>query len=370
MDTVSQAIIRSSDAIVETACMFFKSLDHRFLAKMALCMSVAYAVDKIASIRTKMRPLTRWYFIHSIGNAVISVLSLSDMLKVTKYPIGSFSGGTAGGSSLTNYRSYPIIVMSSMHLYHIVAYWRSMAPIDWIHHLLSGGVVGTACTFYVRGPVVNHGLFFMCGLPGMIDYIMLVMSDFGLIDRMTEKRINSDINVWIRAPGILFNCFVAWVCYIHDPTFKYNVPVSLGIFFLNIWNALYFAQRVVHNYGYHMGGRSCSCFQTPSSTTIASASTTIASASTQPLIQSSSSPSHISRALRPSLPISLNITSYQRSSMSTLSLESAQTQEFTLPAWPVSPTIPPPPPPTPVTPPSAHVTPPPSAHVTPPSSPK
>ncbi len=253
MDTLRHGIICSSRAIIAAGASLLNAVDRRFLAKVGICVTAALAIDLVASRWKRIRPLTRWYLIHAAGNAAISGLVLPDTLHVTFNPIGALSGSLAAGTPMTSYRSYPVIIMSSMHLYHIVAYWRSMAAIDWIHHLVSGGVVGTACIFYIRGRIVNHGLFFMCGFPGMIDYLMLVGSDLGLIDRMTEKQINADINIWIRAPGILYTCFVAWICFLGDPTFDYNKHVSGALFLINIWNALYFAQRVVHNYGFHKG---------------------------------------------------------------------------------------------------------------------
>jgi hypothetical protein len=50
-----------------------------------------------------------------------------------------------------------------------------------IHRLVSGDVVSTARTFYIRGRIINHGLFNVW-FPRMIDYFMFVMLDFSLID--------------------------------------------------------------------------------------------------------------------------------------------------------------------------------------------
>ena len=194
------------------------------------------------------RSTTEWYVIHAIGNGLITVLTVKDLIQTTIDPIHSF-GNIDDLSSLTNYRSYPVILMSSMHLYHIIMYFRQMQPIDWIHHLVSGGVVGSLCIFYITGSVVNHGLFFMCGLPGGIDYFLLVLSDLGLIDRITEKRINRYLNMYIRLPGVLFNCYAGLVYYLYTDPYPYSLALGSMIFMLDAWNAIYFAQRVVENYG-------------------------------------------------------------------------------------------------------------------------
>ena len=128
-----------------------------------------------------------------------------------------------------------------------------MVAIDWIHHLISGGIVGTLCTFYIRGSVVGHGLFFMCGLPGGIDYLMLTLNDFGYLSRLTEKRINRLLNMYIRMPGILFNCYTGYINYLYNPDFEYSLVSTGTVFLIDLWNGLYFAQRVTENYGYTVG---------------------------------------------------------------------------------------------------------------------
>ena len=46
------------------------------------------------------------------------------------------------------------------------------------------------------GPIANTYFFFICGLPGMIDYFMLGLAKLGKLDIMEEKRINAFLNVW------------------------------------------------------------------------------------------------------------------------------------------------------------------------------
>ena len=53
--------------------------------------------------------------------------------------------------------------------------------------------------------------FFICGLPGGMDYVMLAMVKHGLLDAMAEKRYNARINVWLRAPGLVCCAFAVWV---------------------------------------------------------------------------------------------------------------------------------------------------------------
>lgn len=221
----------------------------QYSIKTIACVSTIVLVDHCIGYfsRRKMRSGTKWYLIHALGNGAISLLSLPDALQTILHPTSSLMSRLS--PIATGPSSYPIVIMSSMHLYHILFHFRQLTAIDWVHHLASGGLVGLMCTFYFKGPIVNHGLLFMCGLPGGIDYVLLVLSDLGIIHRLTEKQINSYLNMWLRMPGILFNCFAAYVNCIYNSQFDYNGWISSLVFFVNMWNAIYFAQRVVHNYG-------------------------------------------------------------------------------------------------------------------------
>ena len=57
--------------------------------------------------------------------------------------------------------------------------------------------------------------------------------------------------MWIRLPGILYSCFVCWICYLYKEL-QYNVFAYMLIVFLNMYNCIYFAELVVRNYGEHL----------------------------------------------------------------------------------------------------------------------
>jgi hypothetical protein len=53
------------------------------------------------------------------------------------------------------------------------------------------------------GPLLGHGAFFASGLPGGLDYIMLVMVKKGWLASIAEKRINTHIMVRKPAASLL-----------------------------------------------------------------------------------------------------------------------------------------------------------------------
>lgn len=219
-----------------------------FTTKSLVCIGACLALHKgIGYFNKKMRRQTKWYVVHTVGNAAIVALALKGALKTTLDPLNSLND-IDNFHALSTLASWPITIMSSIHLYHIMLYYKEMTKIDWIHHLVSGGVVGSICTFYIRGSMVNHGLFFLCGLPGGIDYALLSLNDMGMVSRMTEKRINRYLNMYIRLPGILFNVYSGYISYLYNDL-SYNPFLGTLVLALNSWNAIYFAQRVVENYG-------------------------------------------------------------------------------------------------------------------------
>jgi hypothetical protein len=78
--------------------------------------------------------------------------------------------------------------------------------------LQTAGVFGVFNFTMVWGPVVNTLLFFVTGLPGALDYALLAAVKEGKFEALLEKRINSNINVWLRMPGLVFTASVLWSC--------------------------------------------------------------------------------------------------------------------------------------------------------------
>jgi hypothetical protein len=74
------------------------------------------------------------------------------------------------------------------HLYHVLGFKLSYD--DKLHHGISVGVVGTMAYFFRWGRVINAMNFFVCGLPGGLDYLLLAAVKFGSLAKITEKRIN------------------------------------------------------------------------------------------------------------------------------------------------------------------------------------
>jgi len=138
---------------------------------------------------------------------------------------------------------------------------------DWIHHMVMIVIMLPLAWLLQPGPILGHGAFFASGLPGGLDYIMLVMVKQGWMSSLTEKRINSNIMVWLRCPGCLYHAHFCWLAILeidrrhaagispvlpHSPLAqdtpfqaKFCCYVVMITFF---WNGLFFMERVVANH--------------------------------------------------------------------------------------------------------------------------
>ena len=115
---------------------------------------------------------------------------------------------------------WPLTIVNSVHLYHMVAF-RDLTSADYFHHLLFIPTIGLTGQLLPWGALGNWQAFFISGLPGGLDYFMLFLIKEGKMDKMKEKHYNANLNIWCRMPGILVAtvrvecvcvCVCVWVC--------------------------------------------------------------------------------------------------------------------------------------------------------------
>ena len=109
-------------------------------------------------------------------------------------------------------------------------------------------------TFLESHTLTGMSLFFTTGLPGGVDYALLFGVRNGWIGRMTEKKINRALNVWIRSPGCATQAAftLAYLC--STPEFEvqgFGSPKAVLCLIpalLVYWNGQYFMGQVVADY--------------------------------------------------------------------------------------------------------------------------
>ena len=184
----------------------------------------------------------RFFLLHVEANAAITWLAWPDARATAVDPAASVQ---------SPFTHWPLKIALALHLYHFKDY-ATLSPVDWAHHLSVLALTGlTLSAHHYTGPLCNFCLFFICGLPGGIDYALLVGRKWGWVPRLQEKRINAYLHMWIRAPGLIAYAAIAIIC--TPQTSNPLRGITLSFFTLPVvFNALYFAHRVVENYGYSL----------------------------------------------------------------------------------------------------------------------
>jgi hypothetical protein len=203
------------------------------------------------SCSTKDVSTTRWFFLHSIANVGVVLTSLASMRAVALDPIHAMDGSAypPTTSCIGEASVWPLTIINSVHLYHMVGGFR-LTGADYFHHLLFIPTLGLPGQMFRWGPLANFQAFFISGLPGGLDYLLLGLVKLGCVDHMLEKRVNANLNTWVRCPGILIAAVLLYQA------------VLLGFHVVPLWalclqsvlpayNALYFNKQAVANYSVH-----------------------------------------------------------------------------------------------------------------------
>lgn len=173
----------------------------------------------------------RWLYLHALGNLLVTITALDGTIRTFRDPLKSFDGRSSLG---------PASLVPAIHIYHLVAF--ACSTDDIVHHLVFAGVICPFGFYLDLGSIQAAVAFFICGLPGGIDYAMLALVKTGRMQSITEKIWNARINVWLRSPGLLF-CAVTVVLCQHD---DHALMTSFAAFLLYL-NGQYYMQVVVGN---------------------------------------------------------------------------------------------------------------------------
>ena len=180
----------------------------------------------------------RWYKLHVIANIIACIYSYHDFFNVLQDPLNKY---------IQDVSVVPPAISLALHLYHMLMFYN-LVIIDWVHHIVMMSIL--MLSYICPNPsLVNYSIFVLNGLPGGIDYSLLIMVKYNIISKLLEKRINSKLNIWIRGPGILISAYIVYI------QWKYSI-IRYSAFLVAIvitglyWNAQYFTERVVYNWGY------------------------------------------------------------------------------------------------------------------------
>lgn len=182
----------------------------------------------------------RYYANHVLANAAIVSLTAKNVLDcyLMKFE--------ATGESLYT----PKAIVYGLHFYHMIMYYKKMRFDDWLHHGLMVGVALPLTELVPPSTILGHSMFFINGLPGMIDYSLLFLARNNVISRYTEKSVNRQLNTWIRCPGcVMTTGFILMNVGLHYDVMTIQQKIaSIAMAGCVYWNGIYFMDQVVRDY--------------------------------------------------------------------------------------------------------------------------
>lgn len=211
-----------------------------FLKYYFLIIFNIFLIDKFFVQKLIIIDKAKYYFLHALFNLWVICLTFNESIECLLKPLESFDSKDDFNFIITT------IGISSFHTYHILTCYQKLNFEDWMHHLISSSLVPFIAinnTFKKLGCLCN---FIMCGLPGFIDYLLLTLVKYNKIEKLTEKRINTYLNMIIRYPFMII-CFYIYILLLYYNKIKFNY-LMLGASLMHLYNGFYYSVKVVANY--------------------------------------------------------------------------------------------------------------------------
>ena len=182
---------------------------------------------------------TRWFLVHFLVNLLVTFCTASHVAAFFVKPSLLYKDSTYASK-------LPIAAVIGVHMYHVL--WYDLRREDFFHHFVFLPTIGVPGYLYEWGGIGNLQLFFICGLPGMVLYYVLIMkrtrSNF---DPNLEPALTAYLNVWVRMPGVLIANFLLLYAFfngfVNPPVWAFLCQVVLAPV-----NAIYYARQAWFRY--------------------------------------------------------------------------------------------------------------------------
>eukprot|EP01104_Vermistella_antarctica_P015620 TRINITY_DN5176_c0_g1_i1.p1 TRINITY_DN5176_c0_g1~~TRINITY_DN5176_c0_g1_i1.p1 ORF type:complete len:220 (-),score=47.34 TRINITY_DN5176_c0_g1_i1:99-758(-) len=206
-------------------------------------MSMLFLIDRLF-VSPFLVPKSRYFALHATANAIAVVAAFPDMRRaLLDEPLNSFNGSSC--SMVAN------SAICAIHLYHCVAF--ALRAEDIFHHLVFTSILcGLAVPFKQVGGVANNlGCFFLSGLPGGVDYVLLVLVAQGYMEKMTQKLWCTRINVWMRGPSMAIYGFLGFHAWYLQRDAELPFVILFIVTALHFYNGQFYSQQAVMSYATH-----------------------------------------------------------------------------------------------------------------------
>lgn len=204
----------------------------------ACCFSIIAIFHRTIGVRLKKQ----YFACHVFANAIIVYFVLQDSVHALMHPQTSTVPLTDSDSTSQMFMCWCLAI----HVYHPI-FFRTGA-MDWIHHV-PVYILNTLMMGCLSGEVFCFQACIMTGIPGGIDYLLLVLEGERVISRATYKSLSAYINNWFRAPlGFIsgYTCLVGLYHQWNQPNitlYQRIVFTLMGIH--GMWNPPFFGRQTI-----------------------------------------------------------------------------------------------------------------------------
>tara|TARA_B100000902_G_scaffold48234_1_gene55315 strand:- start:3500 stop:4156 length:657 start_codon:yes stop_codon:yes gene_type:complete len=178
----------------------------------------------------------RWFKLHACVNSLIVGLTIDNVYMMIQNPQCGFDKKNTHIDG---------IFTVALHIYHCLFF--KLKTIDYYHHGFSVFIpVLLVPNITYRFNSLYY--FTLSGLPGGLDYLALTMVKYDYMDKITEKKVSSLLNSYIRMPLGTIASFYTYTAAVNekDPIIFSSLSIMC---FLIYYNVSYFGKLAIENYG-------------------------------------------------------------------------------------------------------------------------
>jgi len=187
----------------------------------------------------RLNELATWYLIHCLGNFYIVLLCYEPILNIINDPLYELFNPTQYYTSMLS--------IIFLHVYHMIFFKCNYDDI--FHHLVFVGIGSFTIFFFENGYYSALSHFFICGLPGGIDYFFLFLYKSGNITKETRLKVSVFLNTWIRSPGLCVASTFSLINFTYSQKTYWNIFETLLQIFMTMGNGQMYMRDIVYAAG-------------------------------------------------------------------------------------------------------------------------
>jgi len=203
-------------------------------------MVILYFFDKVAAPTR-----ARWFALHGFANCLVVVTAMKGMLQSLRDPLYSLDSRKYNDRSVFGSASpWPVYIINSLHVYHMLFF--EVSGQELFHHLAFVPAIGFMGQFFEWGCALGFMAFFISGLPGAIDYLLLILVKYKHINAIVQKRVCAGLNLYVRGPMVIISAHTIYIAMLYDHLTVPNWACGI-ILVIALFNSLYYTKQSVSN---------------------------------------------------------------------------------------------------------------------------